>query len=250
MSKPLFSVVTVTLNCADVAEMTAKSVLAQSYGAVEYIVKDGCSTDGTVERVRALGVDVHVSKDRGIYDAMNQALDLCSGEYVYFLNAGDVFHTPDALERIAAKLDRKAAIVYCDLMLMPMRYHKRHPRNLSRYYLFRKNMNHQAWLARRDHYQRLGKFDTSYRWNADQDIFWKTVFRHKQPVQYVDEIIAQFMYGGASTSRAASGKVADERWRLVKQFFEPWEIAIYGTAGLYWLNPLKRRIWWAIHRTA
>lgn len=250
MSKPLFSVVTVTLNCAEAAVQTARSVLAQTCGDVEYIVKDGGSTDGTAEAVRALGVDVHVAPDRGIYDAMNQALARCSGEYVYFLNAGDLFHSPDALEQIAARIDRGAPIVYCDLMLQPMGFLRRHPDRLSRYYLFRKNMNHQAWMARRDHYARLGGFDTSFRWNADQDIFWKTVFGLRLPAQHLDVVIADFQYGGSSTARSASQKVAAERWRLVKRFFAPWEVAVYGTAGLYWLNPLKRRIWYAIHRIA
>jgi len=67
MARPLFSVVTVTLNCADAAEATARSVLAQSYADVEYLVKDGRSHDGTAERLQALGCNVVVSADTGIY---------------------------------------------------------------------------------------------------------------------------------------------------------------------------------------
>src|ERR687883_1909022 len=102
MSEPLFSIVTVTLNCAEDAEHTAQSVVAQTFTDYEYIVKDGGSTDGTVERLRAFEKpQIYVSPDQGVYSAMNQALAACSGIYVCFLNAGDLFATPETLTRVA-----------------------------------------------------------------------------------------------------------------------------------------------------
>ena len=89
---PFFSVVTVTLNAAEKAAQTARSVLEQTFGDYEYIVKDGGSTDDTVRKLRELGsFNIQVCRDSGIYNAMNQALRCCSGKYVCFLNAGDVF---------------------------------------------------------------------------------------------------------------------------------------------------------------
>jgi len=74
MSAPLFSIVTVTLNCVEDAVATAKSVLDQDCGNYEYIVKDGGSTDSTVTELGRLGVQTIVKPDVGVYAAMNQAL--------------------------------------------------------------------------------------------------------------------------------------------------------------------------------
>lgn len=247
LQAPLFSIVTVTLNCAEAAVQTARSVLSQDFADFEYIVKDGQSHDGTAERMRGLGAAVTVSPDTGIYDAMNQALNLCRGEYVYFLNAGDTFFSPQVLSQIAARLDRSAAICYGELMLWPMQQRTRHPDRLSRYYLFHKNLNHQAWLARRDVYLRLHKFKLAYRFVADQEFVWRALFDHRLSTQRLDLVIANFGFGGASTHQSASQRVANERWQLLREFYSPREILLYGLSSLYFLNPLKKRIWYMLY---
>jgi putative colanic acid biosynthesis glycosyltransferase len=247
MSRPLISIVTVTLNCAEDAVRTAQSVLGQTAGDYEYLVKDGGSSDGTPERLRELGVAVESSPDTGIYDAMNQALAHCNGEYVYFLNAGDTFASPTVLAELEAGIDREAAIVYGELMLWPMGKRTKHPRRLTRSYLFRKNMNHQAWLARRDLYLTLGGLGTTYRFCADQELFWRAALERRLPTQHLDIVIANFVYGGVSTRRSSVEQVAAERRALERRFFRPWEIALYGARGLFFLNPLKRRIWYMLY---
>jgi len=248
MSPPLFSIVTVTLNCAGAAVRTAQSVLAQDFKDYEYIVKDGGSTDGTVARLRELALDkITVCRDGGIYDAMNQALALCAGEYVYFLNAGDTFYGSHVLSDLADRLDPGAAIVFGNLILAPLGRQSRPPTRLSRYWLFRKNLNHQAWLARLDVYKALGGFTLDYHYVADQDFLWRAILLKKLRAQYVDISLATFVYGGASTRPSVRTQVSRERWRLLHQFYAPWEIALYGVAGLYFLNPLKARIWDILH---
>ncbi len=106
MNQPLFSVITVTLNCADDAVATARNVLSQDGATVEYLVKDGCSTDGTAERLAELGVRVIVTPDTGIYDAMNQGVAHASGRYICFLNAGDRFAGPHVLRDVATAIER------------------------------------------------------------------------------------------------------------------------------------------------
>ena len=241
---PLFSIVTVTLNCANDAVQTAQSVLTQDFKDYEYIVKDGCSTDETVQQVRRLGVsNVTISSDTGIYGAMNQALALCTGHYVYFLNAGDTFYDDKVLSRVAAEINPGAAIVYGNLNLAPINKLARPPARLSRYYLFRKNLNHQAWMARLDVYKALGGFNLQYRYVADQDFLWRAILSHNLPTQYIDVVLATFIYGGHSTRKSARAQVRRERWNLIHQFYSPWEIMLYGVVGLYFLNPVKACFW-------
>ena len=89
---PLFSVVTVCKDCKDKLLRTARSVHEQKFQNFEYIIKDGGSTDGTVDVFNEIQATKIISEpDSGIFNAMNIALDYCSGEYVIFLNAGDTF---------------------------------------------------------------------------------------------------------------------------------------------------------------
>ncbi|MDE6317299.1 MAG: glycosyltransferase [Muribaculaceae bacterium] len=101
--KPKVTVVTVVRNAEAALRATAESVLAQTYGNVEYVIIDGASTDGTADFVRSLGdkVDIFISEpDKGIYDAMNKGIRLATGEWVIFMNAGDKFYAPDTIAEI------------------------------------------------------------------------------------------------------------------------------------------------------
>lgn len=99
------TVVTVVYNAVNDIERTIRSVLAQTHVPLEYIVIDGGSTDGTVERIRrhAKGLARLVSEpDLGIYDAMNKASAMATGDYINFMNAGDVFAADDVVAKMLA----------------------------------------------------------------------------------------------------------------------------------------------------
>lgn len=114
-SAPRITVATVCRNAAGAIERTLQSVLAQDFADFEYLVVDGASTDGTLEILRrhAGRLAALVSEpDRGVYEAMNKAVRLARGEYLLFMNAGDVFAADDALSVLAAQAD--ADVVYGD----------------------------------------------------------------------------------------------------------------------------------------
>ena len=97
---PKLSVATVVFNgIGDIAK-TMDSVFAQDYPNIEYIVIDGQSTDGTMDIIQQYKdrLDVFVcERDEGVYDAMNKAIGLASGELILFMNCGDVFASTDAV---------------------------------------------------------------------------------------------------------------------------------------------------------
>ncbi|MBP1465737.1 glycosyltransferase [Candidatus Chloroploca sp. M-50] len=253
--RPLFSIVTVVLNSVDAALFTAQSVLSQHYLDYEYIIKDGGSQDGTVEQLRNRGLIVYVKPDRGIYDAMNQALAYCQGEYVYFLNAGDTFYDDGVLGRVAAHIDMNAAVVYGDVMQHPYSLSTNYPTRLSRYYLFRKNLCHQAWMVRRDVYRRLGGFraDSPVKPEqqaivSDQEFLWRALLQQRLPAQKIPVLLANFEYGGYSTRQDMRTRSMDERWALLRMYFSRQELFLYGLRSLYFLNPIKVKVWNMIHQ--
>ncbi len=101
-NNPVFSIITVCYKAQDIIEKTVKSVLAQTYSHVEYIVVDGDSPDNTAEVVRSLSPSIRLisEPDKGLYDAMNKGLRMATGDYVWFVNAGDELPSPELLETI------------------------------------------------------------------------------------------------------------------------------------------------------
>ena len=85
---PKITVVTVTYNCVDVLENTLESVINQKYSNVEYIVIDGKSNDGTLHLINKHKdhISILVSEpDKGIFDAMNKAINLATGDWISIL---------------------------------------------------------------------------------------------------------------------------------------------------------------------
>ena len=176
MAQPLFSIITITYNAAATLPPTLRSVEQQSYTNYEYIVVDGASTDATLALVEASSLDARVlsEPDKGLYDAMNKGVKMAVGEYLIFLNAGDAFHAPDTLQRVADIIgaDRpgvvygETAIVDAERNFIMMR-RLRAPETLT-WRSFAQGMLvcHQAFIARRDI---APLYDLQYRYSADVD---------------------------------------------------------------------------------
>jgi glycosyltransferase involved in cell wall biosynthesis len=89
---PFITIITVVYNAAGLLEKTIQGIQAQTFKDFEYLIIDGGSTDGTVEIIRKYSTVVTTwtsEPDNGLYDAMNKGLKMASGEFVWFINAGD-----------------------------------------------------------------------------------------------------------------------------------------------------------------
>lgn len=113
------SVVTICYNSEAAIKRTVKSIVNQTYKNIEYIIKDGCSTDNTVKEIETLlkkgtvTYQIVSKRDEGIYDAMNQAIDCCTGDWIIFMNAGDIFFNTHVIEDMFnRKIDDNVGIIY------------------------------------------------------------------------------------------------------------------------------------------
>ena len=94
------SVITVVYNGIDLLRGTMESVFAQTYPNIEYIIIDGNSNDGTLELIKEneSKITKWISEpDKGLYDAMNKGIKLATGDFLWFMNAGDRIFAKDTL---------------------------------------------------------------------------------------------------------------------------------------------------------
>ena len=119
--KPLISIITVVKNNERYLEQTIKSVINQTYTYIEYIVIDGGSADNTLDIMQKYKnkIDYWVSEsDKGIYDAMNKGIDLATGEWIIFMNAGDKFYENNTVERIFLGENYDVDFIYGDCKIV------------------------------------------------------------------------------------------------------------------------------------
>ncbi|MBP8776970.1 MAG: glycosyltransferase [Bacteroidaceae bacterium] len=235
MSKPTFSIITVTYNAEVTLERTLQSVAAQTYPYKEYILKDGASTDGTMalaERYAALFSHCISKPDHGLYDAMNQAMLCAKGDYLIFLNAGDCFHSPHTLEDMVASIekdfkkqgrvevDKWPDILYGQTILVDAQgqfvgnRHYTAPAELS-WRSFQKGMLvcHQAFWAKRSF---LLSYNLSYRFSSDFDWCIRNL-KQASSCFYSPEVLIDYLDEGLTTrNHKASLK---ERFRIMIQHY-------------------------------
>ena len=94
------SIITINYNNIQGLKQTLFSVLEQDYNNIEYIVIDGGSTDGSKELLRAKSDELFYwvsERDKGVYNAMNKGIAQSTGDYLIFMNSGDVFFNKHVL---------------------------------------------------------------------------------------------------------------------------------------------------------
>ena len=118
---PLVTVVTVVSNGEEFIEDTILSVINQNYGNLEYIVIDGGSIDRTVEIIKKYEPHIQYwvsEKDSGIYDAMNKGIDVATGEWITFMNAGDTFSLNSSIADVFSLDHNSFTVIYGDVSVI------------------------------------------------------------------------------------------------------------------------------------
>ncbi len=108
------SIITVVYNSKNNISKTIESVINQTYKNYEYIIIDGGSTNGTLDIINDYSASISKiisESDKGIYDAMNKEINFAIGDWVYFLNSGDVFFSNETIKKIFS-LEQKSGLIY------------------------------------------------------------------------------------------------------------------------------------------
>lgn len=219
------SIITVCFNSEETIEQTFISILSQTILPYEYIIIDGASTDNTISIIKKYHIEFirkgvnffYVSEpDKGLYDAMNKGLSIARGQWVHFLNSDDQYASEDVLEKISPLLNDKYDIVYGNIILYDgeksIRVQK--PKGFPRKYMmyFKCPIFQPAAFIKVSTLRKFG-LDIKYRNSADYKL-WVQLISDYSNLKYIDENIALFKTGGASSNLS---KMNNENILLFKE---------------------------------
>jgi glycosyltransferase involved in cell wall biosynthesis len=200
--KPLINVITVVLNDVTNIEETLISVVNQDYVNINYIVIDGNSVDGTIEKIKLYEYKINkfISKsDTGIYNAMNNALKFCKNGWVIFMNSGDTFSSTNILSKIFLKsFYNSSNILYGNHIV---KYNNiqinKNPSTLDKLW---KGMTiqHQSIFIHTNIYSSY-KYDEKYVFAADFDLIYK-LYKNNFMFKYLNLNISIVTPNGLSES--------------------------------------------------
>jgi len=198
----LFSIITVCFNAGDKLKNTLENILTQTFTDYEIIVKDGGSSDGSLEGIpKDERIKVFSEKDKGIYDAMNIAVSKASGDYVIFMNCGDSFYDENVLKNAAANMSDKgdSKIYYGDAYFASAGEIISQPKEITESICYRHMPNHQSCFFARSLWDD-DALDIKYKIRADYDFFLRCYFQKNIRPVYLGITVASYEGGGFSES--------------------------------------------------
>ncbi len=201
---PKISVITVVFNSEALIERTIQSVRNQTYPDIEYIIIDGKSIDRTMDIIHRYkdSIDIVVSEeDSGIYDAMNKGIHCSSGEWLFFLNAGDIFFDIHTLALLTETLDDDTDILYGDIVIVDEDLSNKEYASAGGLTNIWRTPPcwHQAMLIKAT-WQKRHLYNLRYTLGADYDFMLKS-FVNNAKFQYLAHPFSYFLRGGLSTGR-------------------------------------------------
>jgi putative colanic acid biosynthesis glycosyltransferase len=201
-----FTIITVVKNNVAGFRATAESIVSQNCPSYEWIVIDGGSIDGTEKLIEQFAPYISVAisgEDDGIYDAMNKGLALSRGEFVLFLNSGDVFSKVDSLShaaRLVNDIDDSVSMILAGAICQYPFGHQvvMKPRKVSEYLWHSNPASHQATFIRRHLHQHL-PYNKNLIVAADYDLMCR-MFQYRPKCAYIDQALVRVSRGGQSFS--------------------------------------------------
>lgn len=226
MELPSISIITPTLNAEATVKRAILSVINQQYQEIEHLIIDGYSKDNTISIIqdyqeRYGHIILIQEKDAGIYDAMNKGINLCKGDWLYFLGADDELYDENVLSDLhslgAFSQDRVFfgnVYIKGDTKWAKDKTIYDGPFDLKK--LLQKNICQQAIFYPRHIIKDIGYFNEEYEVTADWDYNLRCFA--KQVFLYVDKTIAVFASGGKSSQTEADVNFKEFARNIISYF--------------------------------
>jgi glycosyltransferase involved in cell wall biosynthesis len=172
------SIITPSLNRAEMLELAIQSVIGQAYSNFEHIIVDGGSTDGTLDLIKKYDhLRLISGHDQGMYDALNKGLDLATGEIVSFLNTDD-FYGENVFRSITGLFEKEDVLAVAGSAIVFANTADGNRKIINQYSAVNTDLMEcstigsnyfNAWFFRRSVFSIIGKFDINYRVAGDRE---------------------------------------------------------------------------------
>ena len=205
------SLLVTVYNVRESLPVTLAAIEGQDYGEIETVIVDGGSTDGTVELIRQFaskmadrqGFSVRwVSEpDEGLYDAMNKAFRMSTGDVIAVCN--DKLCKPYAVSRLVEAVEKggphcigaHSDLVYVEGERIVRQWHMGQGK-IGQGWM----PGHPTLFLKRAVYEKYGLYDTSYRCAADYEVMVRFLKDEANTLAYVPEVLVAMFYGGTSNA--------------------------------------------------
>jgi glycosyltransferase involved in cell wall biosynthesis len=202
------SVVTAVFNRASTVAQAIESVQTQTYHAVEQVIQDGGSSDGTLDAIARLASEktrILSERDSGIYDAINRGIQRATGNVIGLMHSDDFFANDCVLTKVAdAFADPMIGGVYGDLQYVSTD----NPARVIRHWRagqYCSSLLKRGWMPphptlylRREVFERYGLYDTSFSIAADYDAMLRYLVKGQIKLAYIPEVLVKMRVGGES----------------------------------------------------
>ena len=199
--KKKLSIITINYNNLAGLEKTIASVVQQTYSNFEYIMIDGGSTDGGcefLENNKEKFSYVVSEPDNGIYNAMNKGIKASNGEYLLFLNSGDVLNGETALNDFINNPLFSGDIIYGDYQFE--KGNKVYPDILTPLFFIKSSLPHQSTFFKRTVFDTMGFYDEKYEFSADREFFIKCLLSNEIKFSHIEYFLTIFDLSGFSNN--------------------------------------------------
>ena len=211
-----FSIIVVSLNTKKDFIKTINSIIKQSFNNKEIIVVDGLSDDGTVYEIKRLKKNfskIILEKDSGIYHAMNKGLRVASGEWIFFLNSGDLFKDRDVLKNASKLIKKKNDIVFGDCLINNGQIiYKNEGKPFTKNTILMPYSHQSVFVKKKLFFKNY--FNLRYKISSDFDFFY-CQFKKNRKFQKINIILSITKSGGISDKKRLT--VLKENFDILKK---------------------------------
>ncbi|MBD1156599.1 glycosyltransferase [Pelagibacterales bacterium SAG-MED20] len=205
IDKPLITIITAVLNNEKYLEESILSLHNQKYDNYEHIILDGGSSDKTIDIIKKYEDKIDywcTGRDKGIYDAFNNGMQLAKGDYIGFLNSDD-YYSNNALELLTGHIKKNPNK---DFIFGAVKKHWGVLHGYRPYKIYWSwgfySSHSTGFFIKTSSAKKVGLYNLKYKYSSDYDYFFRMIVKKK--LQGIgtkkEEVFGTFRRGGFSST--------------------------------------------------